>query len=259
MDLQFPHHENEIAQSEGATGEKFVNVWMHNGFVRVNEEKMSKSLGNTIDPFELVEKFGVEYIRYFLLREAQFGSDGNFSQSAFATRITSELINNIGNLCQRTFTLTHKNCNSTVPNVSVNHPLLEVNLHKQMAKFIEEFKINQAIEVILNYSSKANEFIQETKPWELFKQGKQKEGEEAIFVLLHAIFEIKNAFEPILPEFSAKISQVFGNESFYFLIKLCSIHILFENENYIRKCLPSVYSNKTFEDFKLGVTLLDIT
>ena len=51
----------------------------------------------------------------------------------------------------------------------------------------------------------------------------------------------------------------FGNENFYFLIKFCSIHILFENENYIRKCLPSVYSNKTFEDFKLGVKLLDIT
>lgn len=196
--------------------------WLSDG------EKMSKSLGNTIDPFELVEKYGVEYIRYFLLREAQFGSDGNFSQSAFATRITSELINNVGNLCQRTFTLTHKNCNSKVPSVTVNHPLLEAKLHEQMAKFIEEFKFNQAIEVVLNYSSKANEFIQETKPWELFKQGKQKEGEEVIFVLLHTIFEIKNAFEAILPEFSAKISQVFNNENFSSGVKLNPLEKVFQ-------------------------------
>ncbi len=196
--------------------------WLSDG------EKMSKSLGNTIDPFELVEKFGAEYIRYFLLREAQFGSDGNFSQSAFSTRITSELINNIGNLCQRTFTLTHKNCGSVVPNVCVNHSLLEVNLHEQMAKFVAEFKINQAIDVVLSYSSRANEFIQETKPWELFKQGKQKEGEEAIFVLLHAIFKIQQAFSPILPDFSAKISQVFNNEDFASGVKLNPLEKVFQ-------------------------------
>jgi len=67
MDLQFPHHENEIAQSEGATGEPFVNVWMHNGFVRVNEEKMSKSLGNFFTVREILERYRPEEIRYFIL------------------------------------------------------------------------------------------------------------------------------------------------------------------------------------------------
>ncbi len=66
-DLQFPHHENEIAQSEGATGEKFVNYWMHNGFVRVNEEKMSKSLGNFFTIREILERYRAEEIRYFIL------------------------------------------------------------------------------------------------------------------------------------------------------------------------------------------------
>jgi cysteinyl-tRNA synthetase len=66
-DLQFPHHENEIAQSEGATGETFVNVWMHNGFVRVNEEKMSKSLGNFFTVREILERYRPEEIRYFIL------------------------------------------------------------------------------------------------------------------------------------------------------------------------------------------------
>jgi cysteinyl-tRNA synthetase len=67
MDLQFPHHENEIAQSEGATGEPFVNVWMHNGFVRVNEEKMSKSLGNFFTVREILEHYRPEEVRYFIL------------------------------------------------------------------------------------------------------------------------------------------------------------------------------------------------
>ena len=66
-DLQFPHHENEIAQSEGATGEKFVNVWMHNGFVRVNEEKMSKSLGNFFTVREILKQYRAEEVRYFIL------------------------------------------------------------------------------------------------------------------------------------------------------------------------------------------------
>jgi len=66
-DLQFPHHENEIAQSEGATGEKFVNYWMHNGFVRINEEKMSKSLGNFFTIREILERYRAEEIRYFIL------------------------------------------------------------------------------------------------------------------------------------------------------------------------------------------------
>lgn len=78
MDLQFPHHENEIAQSEGATGETFVNVWMHNGFVRVNEEKMSKSLGNFFTLREVLAKYAPEVIRYFILA-SHYRSPLNYS------------------------------------------------------------------------------------------------------------------------------------------------------------------------------------
>ncbi len=78
MDLQFPHHENEIAQSEGATGEKFVNLWMHNGFVRVDEEKMSKSLGNFFTVREVLKKYRPEIIRFFIL-SSQYRSPLNYS------------------------------------------------------------------------------------------------------------------------------------------------------------------------------------
>jgi len=76
-DLQFPHHENEIAQSEGATGEKFVNYWMHNGFVRINEEKMSKSLGNFFTVREILERYRPEEVRYFILT-SQYRSPLNY-------------------------------------------------------------------------------------------------------------------------------------------------------------------------------------
>jgi cysteinyl-tRNA synthetase len=78
MDLQFPHHENEIAQSEGATGEKFVNLWMHNGFVRVNEEKMSKSLGNFFTVREVLKQYNPEIIRFFIL-SSHYRSPLNYS------------------------------------------------------------------------------------------------------------------------------------------------------------------------------------
>ncbi len=80
MDLQFPHHENEIAQSEGATGEKFVNVWLHNGFVRVDEEKMSKSLGNFFTIREVVKQYAPEVIRYFILT-SHYRSPLNYSEA----------------------------------------------------------------------------------------------------------------------------------------------------------------------------------
>ena len=80
QDLQFPHHENEIAQSEGATGHRFVNYWMHNGFVRVDEEKMSKSLGNFFTVREILKKFDPEVVRFFILR-AHYRSPLNYSDS----------------------------------------------------------------------------------------------------------------------------------------------------------------------------------
>ena len=81
LDLQFPHHENEIAQSEGATGEKFVNLWMHNGFVRVNEEKMSKSLGNFFTIREVLKLYDPEVVRYFLLA-SHYRSPLNYSDES---------------------------------------------------------------------------------------------------------------------------------------------------------------------------------
>jgi cysteinyl-tRNA synthetase len=94
MDLQFPHHENEIAQSEGATGEKFVNLWMHNGFVRINEEKMSKSLGNFFTVREVLKRYRPEIIRFFIL-SSHYRSPLNYSD---------EQLNDAGTALTRLYT-----------------------------------------------------------------------------------------------------------------------------------------------------------
>lgn len=94
MDLQFPHHENEIAQSEGATGEKFVNLWMHNGFVRINEEKMSKSLGNFFTVREVLKQYKPEIIRFFIL-SSHYRSPLNYSD---------EQLNDAGTALKRLYT-----------------------------------------------------------------------------------------------------------------------------------------------------------
>lgn len=206
---------------------KNIQIVSH-GWWLVEGEKMSKSLGNTIDPFTLLASYGADYLRYFLLREAQFGSDGNFSQDGFKTRINSELVGNIGNLCQRTFTLLHKNCDGIVPSIKTSHPLLNVNLKDEMSPLIAEYKINQAIDCITGYTSKANEFIHAMEPWTLFKQGKVQEGREVLYILLYVIFQTKEALAPMLPNFHRRLSQVFQNQEFQTGVKLSQIAKVFE-------------------------------
>lgn len=193
-------------------------------------EKMSKSVGNTIDPFLFLEQYDSDYLRYFLLREAQFGNDGNFSKDGFKTRINSELINNIGNLCQRTFTLLQKYCDGTIPDCKPQNDdyFFTTDLQKQMAFLLSEYKINQALDCIIDYTSKANEFIQNMQPWNLFKNGDIENGKKALYTLLYVIYQAKEALAPVLPNFYQRISTVFQNQKFSANLQLSSIQKVFE-------------------------------
>ncbi|WP_264337322.1 methionine--tRNA ligase [Wolbachia endosymbiont (group B) of Dolichovespula media] len=177
--------------------------WLNEG------EKISKSLGNVIDPIGLAEEFGVDQLRYFLLREASFGQDGNFSKKNMISRINSELANNIGNLVQRTISFLHKQCFGVVPVVDRNLLKDDESLPNckaiidQVMDHLSKYEFNQIILLIINISSKANAYIDKSAPWTLRKTDR-KLMDLVIYKLLEFIRIIGILLQPIAPK-SAKM------------------------------------------------------
>ncbi|WP_264328754.1 methionine--tRNA ligase [Wolbachia endosymbiont (group A) of Andrena hattorfiana] len=177
--------------------------WLNEG------EKISKSLGNVIDPIGLAQEFGVDQLRYFLLREASFGQDGNFSKKNMISRINSELANNIGNLVQRTISFLHKQCSGVVPTVDQN--LFKDNeslpnckaILGQVMDHLSKYEFNQIILLIINISSEANAYIDKSAPWTLSKTDKECMN-LVIYKLLEYIRIIGILLQPIVPK-SAEI------------------------------------------------------
>ncbi len=168
------------------------------GFLTVNGQKMSKSLGNIISPLKLREKYDSDIIRYFLLRNIPFGEDGDFSEYRLIERNNSELANKLGNLVSRVSALAEKyGLEKTKSNLEVKQTLNEVEDH------FNKYELHKAIEKIFAYIDKANEYIQSSKPWET--QDKK--------VLYEIALAIKNAtilLSPFMPETSNKIAKTFN-------------------------------------------------
>lgn len=175
---------------------------------------MSKSLGNVISPHELVEQFGLDQTRYFLLREVPFGNDGDFSKTQLINRANSELANNIGNLCQRVLSLIQKNCEGKVPeheefDEELDHPLLmkayALNLKNEtMRALMNEYRFSDVMENIVSVAVAANEYIDRNAPWKLAKENRLRMG-TVLYVLAEAIRCIGIALQPFIPNSAAKI------------------------------------------------------
>ncbi|MFC1589050.1 cysteine--tRNA ligase [Pseudomonadota bacterium] len=155
QDLQFPHHENEIAQSEGATGEKFVNLWMHNGFVRINDEKMSKSLGNFFTVREILKLYQGEEIRYFVLA-SHYRSPLNYSDQLLdaARASLTRLYNALRGL--------------EVPSVSLIEDEAEAKFNKAMD---DDFNTSEALAVLFDLAGQVNRLREENMEQALQKAG----------------------------------------------------------------------------------------
>ncbi|WP_265036754.1 methionine--tRNA ligase [Wolbachia endosymbiont (group A) of Anomoia purmunda] len=173
--------------------------WLNEG------EKISKSLGNVIDPIGLAQEFGVDQLRYFLLREASFGQDGNFSKKNMISRINSELANNIGNLVQRTISFLHKQCSGIVPTVDRNLLKDDESLPNcksiidQIMNHLARYEFNQIILLIINISSEANAYIDKSAPWTLSKTDRERMN-LVIYKLLEYIRIIGTLLQPIVPK-----------------------------------------------------------
>ncbi|NQV00505.1 MAG: methionine--tRNA ligase [Parcubacteria group bacterium] len=180
-------------------------IFVH-GYLTINGQKMSKSLGNVVDPIYLVDKYGADTIRYFLLKEISFGQDGDFSIKRLEERYNSDLANGLGNLVSRVLTLSEKAgvilSNSEESDKEFNSEIRLVQ--EKYNKAMEEIKFNDALESIWQLISFCDECIEKNKPWELVENNQDK-AKEVLSQLLTTIREIALLLEPFMPETSEEI------------------------------------------------------
>ena len=178
----------------------FAHGWWTN-----EGNKISKSLGNVINPFDLVEEYGVDQIRYFLMREVPFGNDGDFSKTQLNNRINSDLANSYGNLFQRVVSMICKNCNKTIPkkpDILNKEDLVLVNSLKDSIddyrNLIDNQKFDQFLKNIWLVISSANKYTDEQAPWSL-KKTDFKRMEVVLFTLIETLRQISILLQPFLP------------------------------------------------------------
>jgi len=172
-------------------------IFVH-GFITSGGQKMSKSLGNVIDPFELVKKYGIDAVRYYLLREIPATEDGDFTYEKFEQRYNSDLAAGVGNLVSRVITMAAKSNSKQIPNPKFQTKIEETK--NKYKKALEDFKFSEALKAIWDLISFCDKYIEEKKPWENKNPG-------VINDLLFALDNIADLLSPFLPETAEKIKK----------------------------------------------------
>ena len=182
------------------------SIYAH-GWWTIEGQKMSKSIGNVVDPNEIVYKYGSDQIRFFLLKEIPFGEDGNYSEELLVTRINSELANGLGNLFQRVLSMLNKYFDGILPELnninSEDQNLLSLpqNTLKDIDKHMNSLQFNLAIDAIWKIIRTANAYVDTTEPWTLYKKNK-KRLETVLYILTNTIYKIAILIQPFLPNCS---------------------------------------------------------
>lgn len=186
------------------------------GFLLVNGEKMSKSVGNVVDPADLVAAFGLDPVRFFLMREVSFGQDGSYSAEAIKNRINSDLANNLGNLAQRSLSMVAKNCEGQVPApgefTDADRKILgeAAALYEPVRADYEEQAFHRALERIWGVLADCNAYFAEQAPWALRKSGQVERMSTVLYVTLEVVRQVAVLMQPVMPSSTAQLLDLLG-------------------------------------------------
>jgi methionyl-tRNA synthetase len=189
------------------------------GFLTKDGQKMGKSLGNTLDPFALVEQYGADAVRFYFLKEIEFGRDGDFNETRFINVLNADLANDLGNLLNRTLKMAGRYCDGKIPTVSPDalddtNPLKDKGsgLATQVQVAFDQLAFSDACEAALGLVRASNKYLDDTAPWSLFKQGKQAETEAVLYTVLESVRLAGYLLSPIVPGLATAIYNQLGFE-----------------------------------------------